>query len=441
MKYGVFDDKKKEYKIEQVNTPVPWKNYIGVKDKYGVFDQTAGGYLLHKIPNYYGISDFTPNDLPRDFSGQYVYLRDEDTGEFWTISWQPSNQSLEEFQYTCRHGLSYSVYECQHGDLFASQKISVAMDHPVEILDIFVRNAGAKTRNLSLFTYVEWSGFFPESHNFQVSRFEDGMICHDYYGEKGVSQYFLSSFEPDGYDCLQKSFCGTYGSLSAPEVVKTGDTKNSYGQGGAQCAVLRKKFTLEEDQEVRLFCLLGEGDIQQARTMGELYGNVQAVNHEAMKLELFWENKLKIFQVDTPDNGVNSMINIWNVYQSELNARYSPFISLKEEGGRSGLGFGEMAQNAMNLVSTEPELCRISIIQLMERLTSYGYGQHLTYPTEKDGSFVDRLLQQGVEESCSCEALWLVPAVCQYVKETGDFELLNRVIPYCNQGEALFTIV
>ncbi len=457
MKHGYFDNKNREYVIDKVNTPISWTNYIGTKEMYGVFNQTAGGYLLHKTPEYHRITRFRANAVPMDFPGHYVYVRDDDTGEFWTISWQPVGKSLEKAKYTCRHGLSYTKYECEYQGIYASQKLSVAMDDPVEIWDIFLRNDTEKTRNLSIFTYVEWSfhHIAMDNQNFQMSlysagsRYEDGIIEHDlYYEEKGY-QFFTSSFQADGFDCLRDQFIGAYRTESNPQVVEEGKTLSSFEKGGNHCATLHKKITLEEDQSVRLICLLGNGNVDAGREMREKYGNLSAVDKEAEKLAQFWDLKLGAMQVETPDEGMNSLVNIWTLYQAEINVLFSRFTSFIEVGGRTGLGYRDTAQDAMTIPSVEPEMCRTRIIQLMEALTSHGYGLHLfepqwfhpseekpfksptVVPTPNKGSFV-----HGIEDACSDDALWLVVAVCNYVKETGDFGLLDMVIPYCDQGEA-----
>ena len=137
MRYGYFDNKNREYVIDRVDVPVSWTNYIGLKDMYGVFNHTAGGYLLYKTPEYHRITRFRPNGVPMDGPGHYIYLRDDDTGEYWTVSWQPVGSDRE--KYTCRHGLSYSKYICDVGDIHAQQTLFVAVDDPVEIWNLKLR--------------------------------------------------------------------------------------------------------------------------------------------------------------------------------------------------------------------------------------------------------------------------------------------------------------
>ena len=187
MRYGYFDNEHREYVIDRVDVPVSWTNYIGLKDMYGVFNHTAGGYLLYRSPEYHRITRFRPNGVPMDGPGHYVYLRDEETGDFWTVSWQPVGKPKE--HYSCRHGLSYVKYLCDYGGIQAEQTLFVAVDDPVEIWDVRLRNDSGRPRRLSVYGYLEFSFHHidMDNKNFQMSlyasgsRYEDGIIEHDLY--------------------------------------------------------------------------------------------------------------------------------------------------------------------------------------------------------------------------------------------------------------------
>lgn len=457
MKYGYFDNENKEYVIDRVDTPSSWTNYIGLKDMYGVFNQTAGGYLLYKTPEYHRITKFRPNGVPMDFPGHYVYIRDDDTGEYWSISWKPVGLSLDKAKYVCRHGLSYSKYECTYNDIFGSQKLSVAMDDPVELWDILLRNQGKEKRNLSIFTYVEWSLHHIEmdNQNFQMglyasgSSYKDGIIEYDLFYEQNGYQYLCASFDPDSYDCTRDTFIGIYNTESNPAGVEKGVCSNSSQTTGNHCGVLHKKISLNPGEETRFFVLLGEGDHQKGLKMREKYANVNAFDEESKKLEDYWTKKQSALVIDTPDEGMNTLTNIWTLYQSTINVLFSRFTSFIEVGGRTGLGYRDTAQDAMTIPHAEPDMCRKRIIQLMQALTSHGYGLHLfnpswfeegekevfksptVVPTPDKNSYV-----HGIEDACSDDALWLIVAICNYIKETGDFDLLNVRLPYADTGEA-----
>ena len=216
MQYGHFENDRREYVIDRVDLPVSWTNYIGTGDMVGVFNHTAGGYLIYKSSEYHRITRFRPNGVPMDGPGHYIYLRDEEDGDYWSVSWQPVGKPKEHF--SCRHGLSYVKYLSDYSDIAASQTLFVAMDDPVEIWDLRLRNDSGRPRTLSVFSYLEFSfhQVDMDNRNFQMSlyaagsRYEDGVIEHDLYYEEDGYQFFTSDFAPDGFDCLRDRFLGPY---------------------------------------------------------------------------------------------------------------------------------------------------------------------------------------------------------------------------------------
>lgn len=458
MKYGYFDQKNREYVIDRVDVPTSWTNYIGTKEMYGVFNQHAGGYILYRTPEYHRITKFRPNGVPMDTPGHYVYIRDDDTGEYWTISQQPVGKDLDKAKYRCRHGLSYIVYECDYMGISASQRISVAMDDPVELWDIELSDNSGKKRNLSVFTYVEWSlhHILMDNQNFQMSlysagsRYENDIIMYDLHYETDGHQFFTADFKPDGYDCVRDTFLGSYNTEGNPIAVQKGVCSNSAVTTGNHCAALHKKVTLEPGASVRLFALLGEGNDEVAKKMRAKYANVAAFDKEKNDLAEFWSKKYSALQIETPDDGMNALLNTWTLYQSSVNVLFSRFSSFIEVGGRTGLGYRDTAQDAMTIPHALPEQCKMRIIQLMQALTSKGYGLHLFSPDwfDKDGekdAFKSptvvptpdkKSYVHGIEDTCSDDALWLVVSVCEYIKETGEVEFLDQVIPYADEGEA-----
>ena len=216
MQYGHFDNKSREYVIDRVDLPVSWTNYIGVGDMYGVFNHTAGGYLLHKTPEYHRITRFRPNGVPMDGPGHYIYIRDDETGDYWSVSWQPVGRDMA--KYSCRHGLSYVKYLCDYSDIHAEQTIFVAMDDPVELWNLTLCNDSGRPRRLSVYSYCEFSfhQIDMDNRNFQMSlyaagsSYADGIIEHELHYEENGFQFFATDFMPDGFDCLRDDFIGAY---------------------------------------------------------------------------------------------------------------------------------------------------------------------------------------------------------------------------------------
>ena len=453
MRYGYFDNASREYVIDRVDVPASWTNYIGLKDFYGVFNHTAAGYVLYKSPEYHRITRFRPNG-PVDGPGHYVYLRDNDTGDFWSVSWQPVGKPKE--HYSCRHGLSYSKYLCDYSGINAQQTLFAAIDDPVEIWDVRLRNDSGKKRNLSVFSYLEFSFHqIPmDNQNFQMSlyatgsRYEDGIIEEDLYYEEDGFQFFTADFTPDGFDCCRDAFLGAYRTERNPQAVEAGKCSGSFRKGGNHCGALMKTITLEPGQEQRLLFLLGEGGLETGRTMRRKYTQ-QRVDRDFAETAKFWDERLKCLQVSTPSEAMNTELNIWNLYQSEINVMFSRFTSFIEVGGRVGLGYRDTAQDAMMVVHADPEGCKKRIVQLLKALTYEGYGLHLFEPRwfepgEKQQSFKSPTvvptpdksqIVHGLKDACADDALWLVSSIVQYVRETGDVGFVDTVVRYADGGE------
>ncbi len=454
MRYGHFDPEKREYVIDRVDVPVSWTNYLGVEELCGVVNHTVGGYLFYRSPEHHRVTRFRPNGVPMDRPGHYIYLRDEETGEFWSVSWQPCGGDLS--CYRCRHGLSYSVYQCDRDGIRAAQTLFIPRGDAVELWDLTLENTSGRERRLSVCSYAEFAFHqIPiDNQNFQMSlycagsRYEDGIIDYQLFYEQ-AHQFMAASFVPDGFDCVRDAFLGPYRTESDPAAVERGECSGSVEKGNNHCAVLQKKLTLAPGQKARLVWMLGEGGLEEGRRIRAKYSDPAAVDAAFAGLARFWEDKLGRLQVSTPDPEMDTMLNTWNLYQSEVNVMFSRFASFIEVGGRTGLGYRDTAQDAMTIPHSAPEGCRKRILQLMQGLTSRGYGLHLfdpawfgpqpekpafksptVIPTPDKASIV-----HGLADACADDALWLVAAVVEYVRETGELDFFDQVAGYADGGE------
>ncbi len=457
MEYGHFDQEKREYVIDRVDLPTSWTNYLGLQDLCSVVNHTAGGYTFYKSPEYHRITRFRGNSVPMDRPGHYVYLRDEETGDYVSISWQPVGKPLDQARYTCRHGLSYTVYECEYDGIRASQKMSIPLDEAVELWDVTVENTTDRVRRLNLFTYCEFSfhHIMIDNQNFQMSlycagsSYEDGIIVHDLFYEEFGYQYFTCDRDADGFDCLRDTFLGAYRTETNPLAVERGACFSSAELGNNHCGSLQKNLVLQPGETVRLIFMLGEGGRDEGRRVREKYSDHRAVDKEYERLSDYWEKKLGCLQIQTPNEGMNAMINTWNLYQAEINVLFSRFASFIEVGGRTGLGYRDTAQDAMTIPHSNPEGCKKRITQLLKGLVSEGYGLHLFQPEwfEPDTGvkpfksptvvpeFDKSHMIHGLKDACSDDALWLVSAIVEYIRETGETEFLDQVFSYADGGE------
>lgn len=460
MQYGHFDNEKREYVIDRVDLPVSWTNYLGVKDLCVVVNHTAGGYMFYQSPEYHRVTRFRGNAVPMDRPGHYVYLRDAKDGDYWSISWQPVGKPLDQAKYTCRHGMSYTTYECDYKGIKASQTLMVPMDDAVELWDVRLKNTTDKERRISVFSYCEFSfhHIMIDNQNFQMSlycagsSYDENIIEYDLFYEEFGYQYFTSNVTPDGFECLRDSFLGAYRTEDNPIAVEHGTCSGSHELGNNHCGSLQKDLVLAPGEEVRLIFMLGEGNREAGKKIREKYSDMANVDAAYAQLKDYWENKFAQLQIKTPNEGMNTLINTWNLYQAEVNIMFSRFVSFIEVGGRTGLGYRDTAQDAMTIPHSNPEKCRQRIVELLRGLTTKGYGLHLFSPEwfdpdakkEKKKPFKSptviptvnaKDIVHGLEDACSDDALWLVPSIIEYIKETGETGFADETVTYADGGE------
>ncbi len=459
MRYGYFDHKNREYVIDRPDVPVSWTNYLGVKDMCTVISHNAGGYSFYKSTEHHRITRFRPNSVPLDRPGHYVYIRDDETGEFWSVSWQPVGKDFNKAKYICRHGLSYSKFQCDYQGIKAEQLLFIPVDDDVELWDVKIRNASGRLRKLSVFSYVEFSFHHVEidNQNFQMSlyasgsNYRDGIIEYDFYYEPWTYHFFASNFEPDGFDALRDRFIGKYRTESNPIGVERGKLQNSTELGGNHCGALHKRLTLQVGEEVRLIFMLGVGSREEAGyALKKKYAELKNVDNAFAELKRYWQKKTSVFQCKTPHEGLDTMINTWTLYQAETCVVWSRFASFIEVGGRTGLGFRDTSQDIMGVVHTNPQKTKQRIIELLKGHTSKGYGLHLFDPAVFEPQEEKLLgvklptvvptpsaeeIVHGLEDVCADDALWLVASVCEWVVENGRLDFFDHIVPYADGGE------
>lgn len=456
MQYGHFDNTRREYVIDRVDVPTSWTNYLGTEELCAVVNQTAGGYLFYKNAEYHRITRFRANAVPMDRPGHYVYLRDDETGEYWSISWQPVGLPLDKADYSCRHGLSYTVYRCEYNGIVAEQTLFIPRGDTAEVWDVTIKNVGTRPRKISVFSYAELSYHHidMDNRNFQMSlyaagsSYEDGIIEQDLFYEETGYQYFTSTFKPDSFDAVREAYIGDYRTETNPIGVEKGQLSGSTELGGNQCCGLHGRFEIAAGSSLCEAFILGEGSRAEGKAMREKYKSPQSRQAALQALRDFWEEKCAALQIETPNKGMNTLINTWTLYQSEINVHFSRFASFIEVGGRTGLGYRDTAQDAMTVLHSNPKRCEERILQLLQGLVSEGYGLHLFSPEwfEKDNqqSFKSptvvptpdkNSMIHGLKDACSDDALWLVSTIVDYIKETGNLDFADKIVPYADKGE------
>ncbi|MBW7886777.1 MAG: N,N'-diacetylchitobiose phosphorylase [Bacteroidetes bacterium] len=459
MQYGYFDNKNNEYVIERPDTPASWTNYLGVKDFCTVISNNAGGYSFYKTAEHHRITRFRQNGIPLDRPGHYVYIRDDQTGEFWSISWQPAGKDFTKAKYECRHGMSYSKFISDYKGIHAEQILFIPIEDDVELWDVKIKNSSDTPRTLSIFSYVEFSFHHIEidNQNLQMSlyasgsHYAEGIIEYDFFYEPWTFHYFTSNVEPDSYDCVRDKFIGAYKTETNPAAVENGRCSNSTELGGNHCGALHKKISLNPGEEQRLIFMLGVGGRKEGNRIRKKYSDFKNVDNAFLELATYWRRKQSIFHCATPNEGLNTMINAWTLYQAETCVVWSRFASFIEVGGRTGLGYRDTSQDIMSVVHTNPEKVKERIFELLHGQVSKGYGLHLfdpevfkpqrndlpnvKLPTVVPAPSASDIIH-GMEDVCSDDALWIIGSICDFVRETGDAKFFDVMVPFADTGEA-----
>ena len=460
MKYGYFDNSNKEYVITRPDVPAPWTNYLGTEKFCTVISQNAGGYSFYKSPEYNRVTKFRPN-ATFDRPGHYVYLRDDATGDYWSISWQPVAKSLDEAKYEVRHGLSYSKFACEYNGISAQKTLFVPIGEDAEIWDVVLKNTTDEVRTISAFSFVEFSFSHIQSdnQNHQMSlysagtSYQNGVIEYDLYYNTNTKEgyyYLASSFDPDSYDGQRDTFIGAYRDESNPIAVENGRCSNHVQTCYNHCGSLHKQFTLQPGEEVRFNYILGIGK-NEGQRLRQKYQDNAVVDAAFAEIKHHWESRCNKFKVTSPNEGLDTMINTWTLYQAETCVVWSRFASFIEVGGRTGLGYRDTAQDAISVPHSNPAMTRKRLVDLLRGQVKAGYGLHLFDPDWFDPEMADVKPSKsptvvptpsdadkihGIDDTCSDDHLWLVPTICKYVTETGEESFLDEVIPFADGGDA-----
>lgn len=450
MKYGYFDDANREYVITQPDTPLPWINYLGCQAYFGIISNTAGGYSFYRDARLRRISRYRYNNAPFDFGGRYIYLRDDATGEFWSPSWQPTRRKLD--KYSCRHGMGYTTIASHYTGIEASARYFVPLDENLEIWQLTVTSHRTQTTELSIFSAIEfclWDAQ-DDSTNFQRNfsigevEIEDGVIYHktEYRERRDHFAFFACSEKIAGFDTQRDKFLGSYRGWDSPSVVEGGQACNSVAHGWAPIGSHQVKVSLQPGESRQIVFLLGYQEnprdqkfdppdsqvLNKKKAKCVLSRYLVPANADAAfeKLCQHWNELLGIFQVDTRDVHTNRMVNIWNAYQCMATFNMSRSASFYESGIGRGLGFRDSNQDLLGFVHMVPERARERILDLAATQLPTGGAYHQYQPLTKRGN-------NDVGSGFNDDPHWLILGVAAYLKETGDWGILDMPVPYDNE--------
>lgn len=431
MRYGHFDDENREYVITRPDTPLPWINYLGVDSYCGLMSNTAGGYSFYKDAAQRRILRYRYNNVPSDRPGRYIYLRDNKTKDYWSATWQPTNKDLKKYKYECRHGLSYTKISSEYAGITTETTYFVPVGEANEIWRIKVKNNTNRPRSISLFTYVEfclWDALndltdYQYNLNIGKTEFRNNAMYHLtlYNMHKHNFAYFWSNTKVKSYDGVRQDFVGPYRGESNPIAVENGKCSNSLAVGWAPFGGLNVNLSLKAKEEKEVVFVLGYGEgLGVEKKIMAKYKNPKNVDKALAELKAHWDENLGKYTAETPDPAVNSMVNIWNQYQCKTTFNWSRSASYYEAGGERGMGFRDSNQDTLGFAHQIPDKVRLRLIDIASVQFPEGRAHHGYSPLTKKGS----------REGYGDDHLWLVQSVHNYIKESGDMNFLNELVPY-----------
>lgn len=443
VKYGYFDNQKKEYVITRPDTPMSWINYLGTPEYGALISNNASGYSFYKSAKLQRLLRFRFNSIPMDRPGRYIYIRDDQSGDYWSASWQPVGKDLNDYYSECRHGLGYSRFISEYNGIRGNYRVFVPLDEPIEFWEIELENKSGEERELSVFSYAEYCFWNMDQDltNFQYILY----TCRMDYSDDIIdySLVFASGYEPKGfmasilpvvsYDTDRDVFIGNYHHEGNPVAVERGECFNSIARGGNPCGALQNKITLKPGEKKQALFIVGIGDAQiEGRKYKDKYSSREAVEREFNRLKEYWEQRLNCYRCNTPSEEVNTMVNIWNQYQCHTTFNWSRSASFNEAGGRDGMGFRDSSQDTLGVVHAIPEEVKEKIINLLKAQLSEGYAMHSIQPLEWEQGEHNVVPRENIY---SDDHLWLLISVSAYLRETGDLDFLNQSVPYTDKGE------
>ena len=462
MRYGYFDDTNREYVIERPDTPSPWVNYLGSPEYGAIISNNAGGYSFAKSGANGRILRYVFNNF--DQPGRYIYIRDNESGDYWSASWQPVGKDLEQYKSNCCHGVGYTKMTADYSDIHSEALYYVPLGKTHEVWSLSVTNQSEKPRTLTLTGYAEFtnhSNYEQDQVNLQYSLFitrtlfKGNRIMQEVHGnldalqpeekvdEKNVTERFfgLAGADVSSYCGDKNHFLGKYHGYGNPQGVESGNLGNTTSYNENSCGALSCAVTLMPGETKTIAFLLGMKSSAEAASVIDFYAEpYKAVNQELSALKADWNKKLENLKVNTPSPEFNSMINTWNAYNCFMTFIWSRAASFIYCGLRNGYGYRDTVQDIQGIIHLAPEMAADKIRFMLSAQVDNGGGLPLVKfthnpgheDTPDDASYVQ---ETGHPAYRADDALWLFPTVYKYIAETGNTAFLDEVIPFANKGE------
>ncbi len=456
MQFGFFDNAKREYVITDPRTPMPWANYLGSPEYGAIVTQNAGGYSFVKSGAAGRILRYMFNQF--DEPGRYIYLRDQDSGDFWSASWRPVEKDLKEYDTITRHGTSYTEIESEYNGIATKALYYVPLDATHEVWRLTVTNTGDEPRKIGVFGYCEFtteSFYTQDLVNMQYTQFitvtefhKDHILerinqfCHvNPDGSNGSERFFgLAGAPVESYTGRRERFLGVH-RFNCPQGVMDGKLDDSLNFNGNPCGALQTTLELQPGESRAVAFILGQKTEKEAEALVKRYKDTAyVVDAELRTLIDYWHGKLRNLTIHTPDDNLNTMVNTWNAFQCFTTFVWSRAASLIYCGERNGYGYRDTVQDIQGIIHLDPEMAKDRIRFMLSAQVHHGAGLPLVKYTHNPGH-EDTPEQDSYVKSTghpayrADDAMWLFPTVYKYIAETGDKDFLNEVIPFADYDE------
>ena len=446
MQYGFFDDNKREYVIETPATPLPWINYLGSQEFFSLISNTAGGYCFYRDAKLQRLLRYRYNNVPADVGGRFFYIKEQGKAP-WSPAFHPMDTELD--RYRCRHGMGYTVFETAKDGLAAEMTFFVPIGENCEVQRVVLKNEGAEAKTFRFTGAVEWClwNTVDDSTNFQRNlnigevEVEGSVIYHktecrerrDHYAYYGVNAPI------SGFDTDRDHFLGTFGNFGKPQAILNGKTGDFVAHGGAPMAGLALDVTLAPGQKTSFVFVLGYGRNPRdqkflspgvirkdtAKRVMAKFATDEAVEAALAELAAYWADLLGIYHLESGDEKLNRMVNIWHQYQCMVTFNMSRSASYFESGIGRGMGFRDSCQDLLGFVHMAPQRARERIIDIASIQWADGSTYHQYQPLTKRGN-------NDVGSGFNDDPLWLVACTYAYISETGDWSILDHPTPFDN---------
>lgn len=445
MKFGHFDDQNREYVITTPKTPYPWINYLGSESFFGLVSHQAGGYCFFRDAKLRRLTRYRYNNVPTDSGGRYFYI--SEGKDYWSPSYMPVKRELESFE--CRHGLGYTKITGKRNGLKAELLFFVPLGHTAEVHQVTLTNESSAKKSFKLFSFAEWClwNAQDDSTNFQRN-FSTGeveiagsTIYHktEYRERRDHYAIYHVNAPIAGFDTDRESFLGLYNGFGEPDVVAAGESKNSVASGWSPIASHCLAVELAPGETKTFVFTLGYVEVpkdkkwekpgvvnkEPAKKLIDAFSTPDQVTAALAKLKNHWNGLLGLYAIDSKDEKLNRMVNIWNPYQCMVTFNMSRSASFFESGIGRGMGFRDSNQDLLGFVHLVPERARERIIDIASTQFPDGSAYHQYQPLTKRGN-------NDIGSGFNDDPLWLILGVAGYIKETGDWAILDEQVPFDN---------